>query len=208
MKKLIKPFLGLSLVAAMVACGGGEKKMEEKKEEKMEEKTEAVEKTVDVNLAESKIMWEGSMLGVKSHSGNIKLTEGKLMMKGSEVTGGKFKVDMKTINPTDSSYSEDKTPEMLVGHLSTADFFHVDSFPTASFVIKSSNMQENTITGDLTVRGLTKEEKIEDVKIDSENGEATGKLTFDRQDYNVSYSTGAKDFVISDDIELDIKLKM
>lgn len=208
MKKLIRPILGLSIVATMIACGGKENKKEtmdtaEVAEESMEEKT------VNVNASDSKVMWSGNIVGgLKSHSGNIKLTEAELMMRGDMLVGGNFTVDMKSINPTDSNYTEDKPASALVGHLSTADFFMVDSFPKAMFVIKSADRNANTVTGDLTVRGVTKEETIKDVKINTEAGTATGKLTFNRQDYGVAFDTGAKDFVLSNDIELDIMLKM
>lgn len=204
MKKTIKSIFGLSIIAAMVACGT---------EKKTEETTEVVEEvmveetTADINLAESNVMWSGQIVGgLKSHHGTIKMTEGKVMMKGDMITGGNFTIDMTSINPTDSNYTEEKPASMLVGHLSTKDFFMVDSFPKAMFVIKSANMEEKTVTGDLTVRGVTKEETIKDVQV--MDNAAKGKLTFNRQDYGVAFDTGAQDFVLSNDIELDVTLKM
>ena len=205
MKKLIKSIFALSLVTSMVACAGTEKKAAEKMEEVTEVNVE--ETTASINLAESNVMWSGQIVGgLKSHHGTIKLTEGEVMMKGDMITGGNFTIDMTTINPTDSNYTADKPAENLVGHLSSGDFFQTDSFPKAMFVIKSSNMEEKTVTGDLTVRGVTKEEMIKDVAV--MDGAAKGKLTFNRQDYGVAFDTGAKDFVLSNDIELDITLKM
>lgn len=208
MKKLIQPLFSFALIATMFACGGAEKKIETS--DAMEEVVEeVVAETMTINPDESHIMWSGEIIGgLKSHNGTLKVSEGTLEMKGSEILGGSFKVDMRSITPTDSNYTEDKPASMLVGHLSTGDFFLVDSFPTASFVIKSADLTAGTVTGDLTVRGVTKEETIQDVSIDTENGTATGSLTFNRQDYGVAFSTGAKDFVLSDDIELNISLKM
>ena len=45
----------------------------------------------------------------------------------------------------------------MVGHLSNGDFFLVEEYPTATFAIKS--MADGVITGDLTIRGNTKETK-------------------------------------------------
>ena len=210
MKKLFKPVLSFIAVATMVACGGAADKAKEVSEEKTETVEEVVtEETVAINTAESNVMWMGQIVGgIKSHNGTVKLTEGELTMKGDEIVGGNFTVDMKSMNPLDSNYTEDKPAEMLVGHLSTGDFFLVDSFPTASFVIKSADMATNTITGDLTVKGVTNTETITDVAVDTEAGSAMGTLTFDRQKYNVAFSTGAEDFVLSDDIELNFHLKM
>ena len=207
MKKSIKSIFALSLMATMVACGPKEEKKEEKVEAKVEKTEEA--KTLPIIASESNVMWAGQIVGgLKSHNGTIEVSEGKLLMTGDQITGGKFEIDMTSINPLDSNYTEDKPASALVGHLSSADFFMTDSFPKAMFVIKNSNMDENTVTGDLTVRGVTKEETIKDVEVNSEKTQATGKLTINRQDYGVAFSTGAKDFVLSNDIELDIVLKM
>jgi len=210
MKKLFKPVLSIGAVMIMVACGGAADKAKEVTEEAVETTEEMVtEETVNVNTSESSVMWMGQIVGgIKSHNGTIKVTEGSLTLEGDKIVGGNFTVDMKSINPLDSNYTEDKPAEMLVGHLSTGDFFLVDSFPTASFVIKSADMNANTVTGDLTIRGVTNSETINDVVFDTEAGTAIGSLTFDRQKYNVAFSTGAKDFVLSDDIELTINLKM
>lgn len=205
MKKSIQSIFALSIVATLFACGA-EKKTEEKVEE-VQEEVAVEETTAQINTAESTVEWNGQIVGgLKSHYGTIQLTEGEVMMKGDVITGGNFTVDMTTINPTDSNYTADKPAENLVGHLSTADFFMVDSFPKAMFVIKSADMENNTVTGDLTVRGVTKEETIKDVEV--MEGTAKGVLTFNRQDYGVAFSTGAKDFVLSNDIVLDITLKM
>lgn len=39
---------------------------------------------------------------------------------------------------------------------------------------------------------------------DGDSMKATGKLTFDRQKYGVAWSSGAKDMVLNDNIELEI----
>ncbi|MFT6165842.1 MAG: polyisoprenoid-binding protein YceI [Vicingaceae bacterium] len=205
MKKLFKPVLTLAVIGTMVACGGAA----DKSNEVTEEVVETAEETVTVNTSESSVMWMGQIVGgIKSHNGTVKVTEGSLTLKGDEIVAGNFSVDLTSMNTLDSNYTEDQPSEKLVGHLSSGDFFMVDSFPTASFVIKSADMAAKTVTGDLTVRGVTNSETINDVAVDTEAGTAIGSLTFDRQKYNVAFSTGAKDFVISDDIELTIKLKM
>lgn len=213
MKKLIKPVFVLSIIATLAACGGTEKKMDDKAmmdkdgEETMK-KEMMEEQMLSVNTADSKVMWSGSILGAYSHEGTLDITEGSLKLEGENIVGGKFMVDMTSITPTDDGYNEEKTPEMLVGHLSSADFFLVDSFPTASFVVKSADMEAKTITGDLTVRGVTNEETIQEVAIDMATNKAKGLLTFNRQDYGVAFSHPAEDVVVSDDIELTISLKM
>ncbi|MFN3404161.1 MAG: YceI family protein [Cytophagaceae bacterium] len=159
-----------------------------------------------LNADASNLNWKGTMLGVKEHTGTVKLTEGNITVKGNAVTAGTFTADLKSINPTDANYNEQYTKEMLVGHLQTAEFFAVDSFPTAKFVVKS--FDGNTLTGDLTVRGRTNEEKVTDVVVTNEGDaiKATGKLVFNRQKYGVSWMNPAKDMVLSDDIEINVEL--
>jgi polyisoprenoid-binding protein YceI len=210
MKTIYKSAFGLLIGASLIACGGAEKKAEETPatETAQESKAEPVEKSINVN--ESKIMWEGNMLGMYSHSGTIQLTEGKLTMEGDKITAGDFTVDLTSMVPTDENYDVEKghTKDKLVAHLSSNDFFLVDSFPTANFTIISHNPAENTLTGTLTVRGISHEETVEDVAINEAEGSAKGKLVFDRTKYDVSFSHPAEEMVLSDDITLDIELKM
>ncbi len=192
----------------LIACGGEKKDQTMNENSNSEEAKEEMAHSMALNLEESNVMWKGSVLGMHSHHGNINFTEGEIEMKGNEITGGHFTIDMTSITPTDSGYTEEKTPEMLVGHLSSGDFFLVDSFPTASFVIKTYDAASNSIVGDLTVRGITNEETVENVMLDHNSGTASGELTFDRQEYDVAFTHPMKDVVLSDDIELKISLKM
>lgn len=166
--------------------------------------TIATEATYTVDTAASSVLWEGQMLKMHKHFGTLKISEGSLTIKGLQITGGSFTANMKSIVPTDSGYNAEHPKEYLVGHLSGADFFAVDSFPTASFVIKS--VSGNTAVGDLTLRGKTNSETVTDIVVDTVGGvKATGKLVLDRQKYNVAYKA-AKDMVLSDDIKLEVTL--
>jgi polyisoprenoid-binding protein YceI len=165
-----------------------------------------MEMSYNVNLETSKFGWKGEMLGVYSHSGNIKMSAADLKMAGTNVTAGSFTIDMKSMTPTDSNYSKDKTTDMLVGHLSSADFFDVANNPTSTFVIKS--MEGNTVKGTLTIRGKSNDETITDVVI-AQNGKdvnVKGNLTFDRQKYGVAYKATMKDMVLSDNILITVDL--
>lgn len=196
--KLKHILLATAAATVMFACGG------EKKTESVIDST-GVETTYTIDTASSKVAWKGSMLKMHSHNGVISLTEGSLTAKGNLITAGSFTINMKSIAPLDSNYTKDHPKDYLIGHLSGADFFAVDTFPTAKFVVKK--VEGSTITGDLTVRGKTNEEKVTDVVVtaDSANVNATGKLTFNRQKYGVAYKA-ANDMVLSDDIELNITL--
>ena len=208
MKKVTKSIFAIAIASLMIACGGSETK-EVSTEQSMADST-AVKKEFALNTTESKVMWEGTMLGMYSHNGTVNLSEGQLTLEGDQVTAGSFTVDLKSIQPTDEGYTEEKghTKADLVGHLSSGDFFLVDSFPTASFEVISHDVTNNTIKGKLTVRGVSNEETVENVVINATEGTATGELTFDRTKYNVSFAHPAKEMVLSDDISLTVNLKM
>ncbi|MEQ9148059.1 MAG: YceI family protein, partial [Cytophagales bacterium] len=86
------------------------------------------------------------------------------------------------------------------------DFFAVDSFPTASFTIES--VEGNTASGTLTIRGKSNSETVENITFSEEEGRRVvrGTMSFNRMNYDVSFELPVADKVISEDIQLDIKL--
>lgn len=164
--------------------------------------------TIEVDTASSDVKWAGTMVGVYTHEGTAKLTSGSFTAIGDSITAGSFTVSLISITPTDDNYdiAKGNTPEKLVGHLSSADFFDIANHPTASFVVKGVNA-DGKVTGNLTVRGVTNAEVLESVSIDTASGTATAALTFDRQKYGVAWASPMKDMVLSNDIVLNITLK-
>ena len=171
------------------------------------EKSESISSVV-INPAVSKVLWKGEMLGVYTHSGIVKLTQADIKMKDGNIQGGSFTVDMKSMIPTDDNYKpeEGSTKEKLVGHLSSADFFDVENFPTAKFEI--SEVNGNTASGKLTVRGITNDEKVENIAINEVDGKViiSGELIFDRKKYDVAWDSPMKDMILSNDIVVNVEL--
>jgi polyisoprenoid-binding protein YceI len=205
----------LSAAAAavvLVSCGPSAEEQAAAREKAVADSLAAaasMEMTYTIDAASSKLMWEGNMTGVKaySHSGDLKITSGTLMTKGPLLTGGEFTADMNSINPTDNGYSAEHPREGLIGHLRSADFFAVDSFPTAT--LKITGMEGTTATADLTLRGKTNTETITDIVL-TPNADGTvtaaGKLVFDRKKYNVTFPGPAQDMILSNDIVLSVEL--
>ncbi|MGK7394862.1 MAG: YceI family protein [Candidatus Cyclobacteriaceae bacterium M3_2C_046] len=213
--KNLNLFFAAFFAIALFSCSGGGNQTEnadESSDPMMTQTTEADQEleTHQVDLNASVVEWEGTMLGVYSHNGTVELTEGTLETRGNDIVGGSFVVDLNSITPTDENYNpeEDKTKEKLVGHLQSDDFFLVSEYPNASFKITGSSQDNSQVMGELTIRGNTHEETIENVNFDPSTGTASGTLTFDRQKYDVSFQTGAQDMVLADEIELDIELKL
>ena len=179
------------------------------KEKKVNPDNQAVmpkEMSLDVDTINSSIGWVGTMVGIYKHNGLIALKEGNLSWDGNAFNKGEFTINMNSITQLDTLY---KTVEnKLVRHLESADFFDVNNYPTASFKITESNTGESTITGNLTIRGITNTETVSEIVFDKELGNVSGKISFDRQKYGVFYKGSSKDMLISDVIDLKINLKL
>lgn len=197
--------LSMALLATSVAFVACDSKKADSTET-TEETAGLPDGTLLVDAAASDVMWKGSMVGMYDHSGDVKLESGDVIVADGKITGGKFVIDLKSITPTDSNYKEDKTPEKLVGHLSSEDFFHVEQYPTATFEITGS--EGNTVLGNLTIRGKTNPEKVENVSITEENGQMhlKGDIKFDRTKYDVAFKHPMQEMVISNDIEMNVTL--
>ena len=196
----------LAMGVALASCSqGGQKQAADNAA--VEEKTVEIA-DVTISPDQSKVVWAGESFGVYTHTGIIKLTETELVMKDGKIAGGSFTVDMNTISTTDDNYNAEKgnTPEKLVGHLMSPDFIDVASHPVAKFEITS--VDGNTASGLLTLRGITNEEKVENIAImkEGEKVKITGDMTFDRKKYDVAWDYPMKEMVLSDDVKLQIEL--
>ncbi|TXC78312.1 YceI family protein [Luteibaculum oceani] len=204
MKTIKKAILGLAGVALLASCGNGSTETTEQNTEAQDQHASMGTGSHMINTENSTVMWKGVMLGVKEHEGTVPFEYGKLEFTDGKITGGEFVADLTAITPTDENYTEEKPSSMLVGHLESPDFFDVANHPTAKFVITSAT--ENELKGNLTIHGNTHEEVATITNHDTENHTITTTLKFDRQKYGVAFSTGVKDMVISDEIELTVKL--
>ena len=207
MKKITLLLSALAFGLFMTSCGGEAKTEEAAPVAEEATATTEESKTWNIDAAASTVNWKGTMVGVYSHNGTINISEGSITMEGENITGGTITMDMTSIVPLDSNYSEENTAENLVGHLGSPEFFDVENNPTAMFEITGSDMAAGTISGNLTIRGKTNPETITNVEFDSEGNAAKGMLVFDRQKYDVAYVATMKDMVLSDDIELAIMVK-
>lgn len=204
MFKFIIPLFFAAMSLFMVSCGETAPATEE-----TETTSQAVTGNYTVDVANSVIKWKGTMLGIKYHEGTMKLREGQLVLNEGQVVGGNFTADLSTMVTTDDNYNAEdgSTPDKLLGHLASPDFFDVANHPTATFTIKEG--MGTSANGALTVRGNTDTEKINNIQI-SEDGEmlnASGTLTFDRKKYGVEWDSPMKEAVLSNDIELTVELK-
>jgi len=166
--------------------------------------------TVDTNA--SNIVWKGYKV-TGEHAGNVKVKNGSLTMTDGKLTGGSFEVDMTSITCTDM---QGEYAGKLVGHLKSEDFFGVDKYPTAKYVITKAIPTDSKgnykIVGNLTIKWTTKEVKF-NANVSENAGvvTATGKITVDRSEFDVKFGSGSffdglGDKTIYDDFDLNVSL--
>ena len=127
-------------------------------------------------------------------------------VKDGNIVSGEIDIDMSTINPTDENYSEDNPKEKLIDHLSGPDFFDVKNHSSAN--IAFAEVVDGVSNGNLTIRGITNSESIENIKFEEVDGTLSAKatMTFDRTKYDVSFVHPMEEMVVSNDIELTVEL--
>lgn len=175
----------------------------------------AINYTID--HAASNLVWTGRNVVVgKAHTGTINISAGTLSVEGDAITAGDFVIDMNSITNTDIENPEYNAK--LVGHLKDTSFFAVTDYPTASFVVtgvEAVTGQEGIthhVSGNLTLRGVTKEVKIPaNVSITEGAVNATADFVIDRSLWEVKYGSGSffeglGDDLIEDNIELSLTL--
>jgi len=168
--------------------------------------------TYNVDVSSSTALWKGYKV-TGEHTGTVKLKSGSLQFTDGILTGGTFNIDMTTIKCTDL---EGEWAGKLEGHLKSEDFFGVEKYPTAKFVITRAIAQDSKgnykIIGNLTIKETTKEVKFF-VNLTEKDGKVTasGKVTIDRSEYNVRYGSGSffdglGDKTIYDEFDLTVSL--
>ena len=169
-------------------------------------------KDVAVNTEASTIVWTGSKVVGKEHTGTLALASGSLDISKGVLKGGSFTVDMTTLTDTDL---EGEWKGKLEGHLKSDDFFGVEAYPTADFKIKKVKSTGNgnyDVTGDITIKGKTESISFStSLKEVNDEYEATASITIDRSKFDVRYGSGSffddlGDKAISDEFTLEVKL--
>lgn len=170
--------------------------------------TTVEEEKKEVNTETSTVTWKAYKV-TGSHTGKVNLKSGALTFDEGKLTGGEFVVDMSSLIATDL---EGEYKDKLEGHLKSDDFFGVEKNPTSSLVftsVKASGKNSYDVTGNLTIKGITKEISL-DVSIYGSKATATMKV--DRAQYDVRYGSGSffddlGDKTIYDEFDLVVDLE-
>lgn len=164
--------------------------------------------------AASEITWVGYKVTGK-HNGVISLKDGGLEFDGDKLVGGGFTIDMTSIKVTDL---KGNSAGKLEGHLKSDDFFGVNNHPTAKFEITKVAARDANggykVTGNLTIKNITKEIKFNANVSAADNGKmAVADIKVDRSEFDVKYGSGSffdnlGDKTIYDEFDLTVKLAL
>ncbi|MDX2001264.1 MAG: YceI family protein [Chitinophagales bacterium] len=169
--------------------------------------------THQVNTDKSTVKWVGKKV-TGQHNGKVKVKSGQLTQEKNGGLSGEFVIDMASItcdDLTDAGYNQ-----KLVGHLKSDDFFSTEKHPTATFKITKAVAQTDKsgnnylITGDLTIKGITKTVTFPaKVTLTKAGFIAQAKVNVDRTQYDIKYGSSSffdslGDKAIDNNFELDL----
>lgn len=164
-------------------------------------------------VTSSNIQWFGYKLlktEASTHNGVLNLTAGNVIMKGNNIVGGTFDLDMTSINATD--LSGDKQAR-LNSQLKIGDFFDTEKFPSATYKITTVKKNNSKAFPFIVFGNLTAKDKTNPVafpaKISMNNGLlsiVSDKFSFDRKKFGITFASTAKDIIINDDIDMMINV--
>lgn len=156
---------------------------------------------VDAN--HTQVIWSVDHMGFSRLHGMVGGMSGVLQLDPAKLAAASLAIDIPLSGLTVTSAG-------FAQHLASADMFDTAKFPAAKFVSTSVKVkgQEATITGDLTLHGVTRPVTLEArfygaganpmSKAATVGFSATGKLK--RSDFNLGYAAP----VVSDEVNLEI----
>jgi polyisoprenoid-binding protein YceI len=166
-----------------------------------------------IDPAHSELSFKVKHLMISNVKGAFKNFSGEAVMEGTTLVADSIKVQVEIASIFTNSEERD-------GHLKSADFFEAEKYPEMTFVGKSivnEDGEDLKLTGDLTIKGVTKEVvfdvELGGVSTDPWGNEKTGlslSTKINRKDFglvwNVALETGGvlvgEEVKIAGDIEL------
>jgi polyisoprenoid-binding protein YceI len=143
-------------------------------------------------LGDSTIGFTGSKV-TGSHDGGFRSFEGSFVLEGGQLVGD----DNHIVIQMDSAWSDS---DRLTGHLISADFFEVETYPEASFKVTAATPESDTmtyaLTGDFTLHGVTKH--IMFPATITQEGDTFGlksEFVIKRTDYGIVYPGKVNDLI-------------
>ena len=163
------------------------------------------------------IKWEASKITGSTHSGIIVAENGKFKVENGAINRGVVNFKMNSFEVTDIKDPESKSN--FDGHLKSADFFDVESFPLARLIMNGSSVDGKGIANlsfsfemhgiaiDYTVPFSVTEVKLHEGQI---GYMISGSFMLDRTKHKMNYGSGSffddlGDSVINDEVKIDFE---
>ncbi len=165
-----------------------------------------------IDKSKSEIGWSGKSI-TDTHTGKIQLSKAELRFENDVLIGGMFEAEMKSITVTDITEPEEN--QKLVSHISDADFFEVEKYPTATYTITSVKSLGNDayeLTGNMKIKDKEHPLSFKTQITKTENGKtASATVSIDRTKYGIEYGAqgkpgSEKDWFILNDFMLNINI--
>jgi polyisoprenoid-binding protein YceI len=160
--------------------------------------------TYSIDPATSKVEWTGAKI-TAHHDGNFTSFKGTITVPGGKAETAKIHLDVDTPSLTTQ-------PDKLAGHLKSPDFFDVEKFPKATFdsstiAAGGANGATHTITGNLTLHGVTKSVTFPaTVTVSKDKVSAKAEFSIMRKDWNLVYP-GMPNDLIKDDVAIHLTIE-
>lgn len=169
--------------------------------------------TLVLDTTASVIHWKGTKFwGLGKHEGTVRLASGFVVLDGGRVTSARFIADMRTIEVTDIPVHEPVPRNRLRRHLMDEDFFAVERYPTATFMLRAAETHEDDsgfrLTGDLTMRGVTHPIAVDVEVVERNVGSLRGTSRFriNRHNWGVSFrGSRLTNDLVDDDIHFTLE---
>ena len=177
----------------------------------------ALAATRKIDTTQTKVKWLGKKV-TGAHWGHVNVKEGHLTFEKGKLVGGKFVMDMTSLNVGD--IKDPDSNKKLEGHLKNDDFFAVDKFQTATLDIQKVAYKKGTsslgIEGMLTIKRISRPISFEASLARLEKNQkspyrGSAKITFNRAHYGIKYKSKSffknlGDKMIYDDVEVEVSL--
>ncbi|MDZ5783058.1 YceI family protein [Marinococcus luteus] len=172
-------------------------------------------KTVwSVDPVHSEIGFSVKHMMISKAKGTFDKFDATLKVDVEDLTDAEIEVviDVASINTSDENRD---------GHLRSADFFDAENYPNMTFVgkeIKKTGESEYDVTGDLTIKGTTKEVTV-DVTFEGQSKDPmsgnivagfSGETTINRKEFgltwNATLETGG--VLVGEDVKINIEMEL
>ncbi len=145
--------------------------------------------------------------------GRFEEFEGKINFDPSKPENTTVEVEIETASIQTNDNDRDN-------HLRSADFLHVEDYPTMKFVskrVEQKDKNHGTLIGDLTIRDQTREVSVDveyyGLQTDPWGGTRavfSGNTTINRKDWGLTWNVAleAGGFLVSDKLEINVEIQL